>query len=271
MLNEKINILLIGDIIGRPGRRFVKKILPYLKEREKISLTIANGENSAGGIGITSKVLNELKDAGIDIITTGNHIFSKKEIISVLNEEKAILRPANFPTEVPGRGWVVVDIEEELKVGVLNLMGRTFMGTLDCPFKVAEKEIEKIKNLTPIIVVDFHAEATSEKNALGHFLAGKVSAVIGTHTHVATSDERIIQNWTAYITDVGMTGPFDSILGMQKEKVITKFLTQMPQNFEVAEKDVRLEGVVIEVEKTTGRSTNIKRIREIEEKIEEGV
>lgn len=270
MQNEKINILLIGDIVGRPGRQFLKDVLPQIKERENISFTIANGENSAGGVGITPKVFKELMDAGVDIITGGNHIFSKKEILQTLNEEERILRPANFPEEAPGKGWIVVEVEKGLKIGVLNLMGRTFMASIDCPFKTAEREIAKIKNFTPIIIVDFHAEATSEKNAMGYFLAGRVSAVIGTHTHVATSDEKIIKDWTAYITDVGMTGAFDSILGMEKERVISKFLTQVPQNFEVAKNDVRMQGVVIEIEKITGRSTNIRRITEKNSKKEGG-
>jgi len=259
-----VNILFIGDIVGRPGRHTVKALLPKLKADYAIDFIIANGENTAGGFGITKKLTEELLGSGIDVITTGNHVWANKEVINFLGNEKMLLRPANYPPEAPGEGSRVYQCQfgNDVKVGVINLCGRTFMESLDCPFRVAIKEVDKISAQTKIIVVDFHAEATSEKLAMGWFLDGKVSAVIGTHTHVQTADERISPNGTAYITDVGMTGPFDSILGLDKDLIIRRFLTQMPQKFEVASGESILCGVYFQVNEQDGKAQKIVRIEE---------
>ncbi|MCX8012293.1 MAG: TIGR00282 family metallophosphoesterase [Desulfobacterota bacterium] len=255
-----MKVLFIGDIIGKPGRKAVKAILPEFLAKEDIDIIFANGENAAGGFGITPKVAQELKKEGIDVITSGNHIWDRKEIIDFLDKEEFILRPENYPDGVPGRGSGVFNTKTGLPVGVINLVGRAFMGPLECPFRVALQAIEKIKKVTPIIVVDFHAEATSEKGALGWFLDGKVSAVIGTHTHVQTADERILPEGTAFITDVGMVGALDSVIGIKKEIIIQRFLSQTPCRFEPATNDLRFQGVIIEINNEHGKSIAISRI-----------
>jgi 2',3'-cyclic-nucleotide 2'-phosphodiesterase len=256
-----MRILLVGDIVGKPGRRAIERLLSRITGEEKIDFTIVNGENAAGGMGLTPEIAVELLDHGVDVLTSGNHIWAKKEITSFLIEERKLLRPANYPEGAPGRGSGVFQSRGGEKVGVLNLEGRVFMRNLDCPFRVAEKEIEEMKKETEIIVVDFHAEATSEKIALGWFLDGKVSAVLGTHTHVQTADERILNAGTAYMTDVGMTGPLASVIGIRKQIALRRFLTQIPSQFDVATEEVELQGAVVDVNLESGKATGIRRIR----------
>jgi metallophosphoesterase (TIGR00282 family) len=256
-----MHILFIGDIVGKPGRQAVEGILEKLISDYGIEFTIANGENAAGGMGITHPIAIDILDLGVDVLTSGNHIWAKKEIIPFLDEESRILRPANYPAQVPGRGAGIYQLSNGKKVGVLNLEGRVFMKNLDCPFRVGEKEIEILRQQTNIIIVDFHAEATSEKMAMGWFLNGKVSAILGTHTHVQTSDERILNEGTAYITDVGMTGPLASVIGIRKQVALERLLTQIPWKFDVATEEIELQGVVVEIDSKTGKSKDIKRIR----------
>ena len=256
-----MRILFIGDIVGKPGRQAIEGILQKLISDYRIEFTIANGENAAGGMGITPTIAIDILDLGVDVLTSGNHIWAKKEIIPFLDEENRILRPANYPAQVPGRGSGVYSLRNGGKIGILNLEGRVFMRNLDCPFRVGEKEIETLKQQTNIIIVDFHAEATSEKMAMGWFLNGKVSAILGTHTHVQTSDERILHEGTAYITDVGMTGPLASVIGIRKQVALQRLLTQIPWKFDVATEEVELQGVVVEIDSKTGKSKNIERIR----------
>ncbi len=261
-----IKVLFIGDIIGQPGRSAVVENISRLKDQHQINLTIANGENLAGGMGITPETANELISNGIDIISTGNHVWDKKEIIDYIDKDDRIIRPANYPQGVPGKGWTFKKInndQDDLTIGVINLSGCVFMQPLDNPFRVSESILPLIYEKTKIIVVDFHAEATSEKIALGRFLDGRVSAVIGTHTHVQTADETIFPNGTAYITDVGMTGPVDSIIGTKTDLIIKRFLTQMPTKFEVPKGNVCISAVVIEIDQFTGRSLSIRRVYEI--------
>jgi metallophosphoesterase (TIGR00282 family) len=256
-----MRILFIGDIVGKAGRHAIERVLGRVISDHKIELTIANGENAAGGMGITPSIATEMLDRGVDVLTSGNHIWAKKEIIPFLDDEPRILRPANYPPKVPGRGSGIFHSNNGEKVGVLNLEGRVFMKTLDCPFRVGEKEVELLRKETNIILVDFHAEATSEKMAMGWFLNGKVSAVLGTHTHVQTSDERILDEGTAYITDAGMTGPLDSVIGIRKQVALGRLLTQIPWKFDVATEEIELQGAVIDIDPKTGRSKNIQRIR----------
>ncbi len=255
-----MKILFIGDVFGRVGRKILNTNLHKLIEENSIDFTIANGENSAGGLGITLKVKDELFNSGIDVITGGNHTLSKKEIISYLNEDRRLLRPLNYPPGVPGFGMGIYKKNGLKPVCVINLIGRVFMDPVDCPFRTVRREIEQVIKITPIIIVDFHAEATAEKMAMGWYLAGQVSAVIGTHTHVQTADEIILEGGTAYITDVGMTGPFDSVIGIDKRISIEKFLTQMPIHFEPAKNDARLSAVIIDIDDNTGKSISIKRL-----------
>jgi len=256
-----MKILFIGDIVGKAGRQAIQEILGKVIADQKIDFTIANGENAAGGMGITPMIAIDMLDHGVDVLTSGNHIWAKKEIFPFLDEELRILRPANYPPHVPGRGSGIFHLINGKKVGVLNLEGRVFMKHLDCPFRVGEKEVELLSRETPIILVDFHAEATSEKMAMGWFLNGKVSAVLGTHTHVQTSDEKILDGGTAYITDVGMTGPLASVIGIRKQIALERLLTQIPWKFDVATEEIELQGVVIEVDSQTGKSGNIRRIK----------
>ncbi len=257
----EMKILMVGDIIGKAGRQALERVLRKVIADHKIEFTIANGENAAGGMGITPTIAIEFLDQGVDVLTSGNHIWAKKEIIPFLDEEPRILRPANYPPKVPGRGKGVFRSGNGQKVGVLNLEGRVFMKHLDCPFRVGEKEVELLRKETNMILVDFHAEATSEKMAMGWFLDGKVSAVLGTHTHVQTGDERILNEGTAFITDVGMTGPLASVIGIRKQVALERLLTQIPWKFDVATEGIELQGVVIEVDPKTGKSQNIQRIK----------
>lgn len=255
-----VKLFFIGDIIGSPGRQAVGRELHRLVDRYQLDLVIANAENSAGGFGVTEETAKELFALGVNVLTSGNHIWDKKESLPYIRREERLIRPANYPPETAGRGSVVVRTAGGVKVGVLNLEGRVFMNNLDCPFRGADLELARLRQETNIILVDFHAEATSEKIALGWYLDGRVSAVIGTHTHVQTADERIFPGGTAYLTDAGMTGSFDSVIGIKKELAMEKFLTQIPVRFEVAKKDVRLNGAVVEVDETTGKALAIERI-----------
>ena len=264
-----MRILFIGDIVGKPGREVVKNILPRVITEENIQFVVANCENAAGGFGLTPRISHEVFSVGVDVITMGNHVWARKEISEIIEEEN-ILRPANFPPEVPGKGWTIIQAGNGIKIGIINLMGRVYMSTLECPFRTADAIIEEISKQTKIIVVDMHAEITSEKVAMGWYLDGKVSAVIGTHTHVPTADERVLPQGTAYITDIGMTGPLDSVIGIKKEIILKKYLTQMPMRFEVANDDLVFAGAVMEIEEKTGKAKSIKRIaRPFEGRIEE--
>jgi len=254
-----LQVLFIGDIVGKVGRGTAREYISRYKKDNDI--VIANGENAAGGLGLTSKVVEELFSGGIDVITTGNHLWDKKEIIPKLKDYPRILRPANYPPGVPGYGSCLVNSSSNVSVAVINLAGRVFMPTLDCPFQKGLAEVERLREKTPCIILDFHAEATSEKIAMGRFLTGKVSAVIGTHTHVQTADSCILEKHTAYITDVGMTGPIDSIIGMDKEKIMQRFLTQVPYRMEVAKGEGMLQGATIKINEA-GKAEEIVPIRE---------
>lgn len=255
-----MRILFIGDVVGRPGRKAVGEILPSLYEKYRPDLVIANGENAAGGNGITEEVAAELFSEGIDFLTMGNHVWDQKDVFNFIDYEERIIRPANYPPGTPGRGFTVIKARSGTRVGVINLSGRTFMPALDCPFRAFDGIIDSIKKETRIVIVDLHAEATSEKMAFGWYVDGRVSAVLGTHTHVQTADERILPKGTAYITDAGMTGSRDSVLGVKIEPVITKFLTQRPVRFEVAGGSVMLNGVYLELDEVTGSAYKIERI-----------
>lgn len=255
-------VFFIGDVVGKPGREAINVLLPGIRNKYKVDFFIANGENSAGGSGITPSIAEELFSSGIHAITSGDHIWKKKEIFRMLDSEVRIFRPANYPVEVRGRGYGVLSTKKGVKVGIINLEGRVFMSPIECPFKYAEKAVAEILKETPVVIVDMHAEATSEKIALSWFLDGRVSAVLGTHTHIATADERILPRGTACITDVGMTGPYDSVIGRKQEQILERFLTNMPVRFEMAEGDVQLHGVVIDIDENTGKARSIKRVKE---------
>lgn len=238
----------------------MRELLPRLNAERAVDLVIANCENAAAGFGVTRDIIDDLLGYQIDILTSGNHIWDKKEVLDFIDDYGQLLRPANYPARTPGRGSVVIPTQSGMSVGVINLAGRVFMSPLDCPFRTAEREIEQVRKKTNIIFVDVHAEATSEKIAMGWFLDGRVSAIVGTHTHVQTADERILPQGTAYITDVGMTGPFDSVIGTRKETIMNRFLFQMPNKFDVAEGDVRLQGVLIDIDEENGKARTIERL-----------
>jgi len=256
-----MNVLFIGDIMGEPGRRAMSRLLPKVVTQQVVDLVIGNGENVAGGFGITPELAQELFEMGLSVITTGNHAWDRKEILDYIRQEPRLLRPANYPSGAPGQGSIVVETPAGERLAVLQLMGRTFMPTLDCPFQVARREVARLKAETHAIIVDMHAEATSEKMAMGHFLDGEVSAVVGTHTHVQTADEQILPKGTAYITDIGMTGPVHSVIGIKKELAIEKFLTQMPRRFEVASGPAVFSAVLIELDGQIGKAIRIQRFR----------
>ncbi len=247
--------------MGSPGREAVEKLLPQLKKEYRLDFVIANAENAAGGSGITPKVAEELFGSGIDVLTSGDHIWKKREIFEIINLDERILRPLNFPSGAPGRGFGVFKTKGGLKVGVINVNGRVFMEALECPFRTALTAQEALIEATNIIIVDIHAEATSEKVALGWYLDGKVSAVLGTHTHIPTADEKILPQGTAYITDVGMVGPQDSVIGRKIEDVLARFVTALPMRFEVAKDNVQLQGVVLDIDEKTGKARSIVRIQ----------
>lgn len=262
-----MRILFIGDIVGRPGRDLVRKGLPALQAHFDVDLVIANVENAAAGFGVTRDIGVTLLEYGIDVMTSGNHIWDKKEVIEYIDKEPRLLRPANYPAGVPGRGSCVATTRDGRSVGIINVMGRVFMTAIDDPFAVVLREIDAMRARAKVIVVDFHAEATSEKVAMGWHLDGKVTLVVGTHTHVQTADERILPNGTACLTDAGMTGPHDSIIGMEREPALARFLTGMPSRFEPASGNPRLNGVVVDADDTTGRATFIRRISYSEQEL----
>ncbi|MGQ0809921.1 MAG: TIGR00282 family metallophosphoesterase [Nitrospiraceae bacterium] len=256
-----MKIIYIGDIMGEPGRRAISRTLPKLVSQHTIDVVIGNGENVAGGFGITPDLVHELFDLGLSVITTGNHAWDKKEILDFIPHESRLLRPANYPSGAPGRGSVVIDTAAGERLAVLQVMGRAYMPALDCPFQIARREVARLRTETAAIIVDMHAEATSEKMAMGHFLDGDVTAVVGTHTHVQTADEQILPKGTAYITDIGMTGPVHSVIGIKKELAIEKFLTGMPRRFEVATGPAVLCAVMVELDTRLGKALSIQRIR----------
>ena len=255
-----IRLLFIGDIVGRPGRDLVRRGVAALREYHQIDLVIANAENAAAGFGITRELGEQILDAGVDVMTSGNHIWDKKEAIDYIGIEPRLLRPLNFPEGVPGNGSYIARTENGLSVGVINAMGRVFMLNIDDPFAGVLKEIDKVKQRARVVFVDFHAEATSEKIAMGWHLDGKVTAVVGTHTHVQTADDRILPKGTAYLTDVGMTGPHDSVIGVEVDAALGRFLNAMPARFETATANPRLNAVIIEANEDTGLATDIERI-----------
>ena len=257
-----MKILFIGDIVGEPGRRAVRQLVPILRERHSLDVVIANGENSAGGNGITPMTAQEIFKAGVDIITSGDHLWDQKEVSELLASEPRFVRPLNYPPGTPGQGSALLRLESKPPVAVINVQGRTFMPPLENPFLAMQAEVERLRQTTPIIFVDIHAEATSEKIAMARMLDGRVSAVIGTHTHVQTADEQIFPGGTAFLCDAGFTGPQESVLGREIEPVIKRFLTNTPQRFGVAKERVMLHGVVVEVEDATGKATNIQRLAE---------
>jgi metallophosphoesterase (TIGR00282 family) len=255
-----MRILFVGDIVGRPGRELIRHGLRALVDHHRIDVVIANVENSAAGFGITREIGDQLLEWGIDVMTSGNHIWDKKEALDYIGAEPRLLRPANFPAGAPGRGSYLLRTRENVSIGVINVMGRVFMVSIDDPFAVVLREIEAVRQRARIVFVDFHAEATSEKIAMGWHLDGKVTAVIGTHTHVQTADERILPKGTAYLTDVGMTGPHDSIIGVEVSAALGRFLTAMPQKFETATGNPRLNAVVVDADEQTGLATDIERL-----------
>jgi metallophosphoesterase (TIGR00282 family) len=259
-----VKVLFIGDIFGEPGRRALARAVPRLVAQRQIDIVIGNGENAAGGFGITPELAEELFDLGLAVITTGNHAWDKREILDYFPREPRLLRPANYPDGVPGHGSVVVESAGGEKLGVLQLMGRAYMPTLDCPFQVAKKELAALKKRTAAVIVDMHAEATSEKMAMGHYLDGEVVAVVGTHTHVQTADDQILPKGTAYLTDIGMTGPLHSVIGVKKELAIEKFLTGMPRRFEVASGPSVFCAALLELDARLGKALSIERIRIID-------
>lgn len=255
-----MRVLMIGDVVGRAGRRALRERLSSLIKENKIDFTICNVENAAGGSGVTREVAKEILGYGADVLTTGNHVWDKKEIYQFIDAEDRLLRPANYPPGAPGLGYGVFTARTGEKVGVINLAGRVFLPQLDCPFRKVDEILPALQERTRIICVDFHAEATSEKAALGWYLDGRVTAVLGTHTHVQTADERILPGGTAYITDVGMTGPRDSVIGVKKEIVIEKYISQLPRRFEVASGAYQFNAVIVEIDEKAGRSVRIIRL-----------
>ena len=256
-----MRILFVGDVVGRPGRNAVRDIVPSLVKEHDIEFVIVNGENSAGGSGITAMTAAELFKYGAQVITLGDHVWDQKETAGLLEKEPHLLRPANYPAGTPGSGWNIFEVRGICPpIGVINLMGRTFMKPVDDPFQVVLSIVGELRKQTPVIFLDFHAEATSEKIAMGRFLDGKVSAVIGTHTHVQTADEEIFPGGTAFLCDAGFTGAHESVIGRNIEAVVKGFTTGMPQRFEIASRDVRLNGVIVTVDNETGRAVSIERV-----------
>lgn len=254
-----MTLLFVGDIVGRPGRRLLRRALPSLVRRHGVALVIANVENAAGGFGVTRETAAEILDAGVHVMTSGNHVWDKKEAIEYIAGEPRLLRPINYPPAAPGRGSLVVEAHGTA-VAVVNAMGRVHMPLVDDPFAVLSAEVDRLRSRAPLIVVDFHAEATSEKIAMGWHLDGRVTAVVGTHTHVQTADERVLPGGTAYITDVGMTGPHESVIGVEREAALARFLTGLPSRFETATGDPRLHAVLVEADPASGRATAITRL-----------
>lgn len=255
-------ILFIGDIFGRTGRNIIKENLPRIKEEYRVDLTIANGENSAGGVGITKDIYEDLVNYGIDIITLGNHAWAQKKIFDFIDDAERLIRPANYPPGTPGKPYAIVEVKNK-KAAIINMCGRVFMECIECPFKTIENILLEIENRADIKILDFHAEATSEKVAMGWFLDGRITAMFGTHTHIQTGDERILPKGTGYITDVGMTGPLNSVLGVKKEIIIKKFITNLPGKFEVEEDSGQFNGVILEIDENN-IANSIKRLNLVE-------
>lgn len=262
---SNIRLFFIGDIVGSSGRKALKALLPDLKKELQPTIIIANSENAAHGFGLTTSTANEIFESGVDVLTGGNHTWDKKEVISLMKERPhQIVRPANYPADCPGTGSIVVAVGDK-KLGIINLMGRVFMDPLDCPFRAFDREYEKIKSECDMIFVDLHAETTSEKSAMGYYIDGRASALVGTHTHVQTADERILNSGTGFLTDAGMTGPYDSVIGMKKEVIIQRFLAKMPVRMEVADGPAMLQGVVFELDASNGKCVAIERVRKLHE------
>jgi len=258
-----MRLLFLGDVVGRPGRRALAALVPRLAAQEDIEFVIANCENASGGKGVDPRSAEELHEAGVDVLTSGNHVWQNREIVPYMRESGRLLRPLNFPPGVPGVGWTVQKARRsEARVAVLNLIGRVFMAPVDCPFRAADEALADIRREASIVFVDMHAEATSEKVAMGRFLDGRVSAVVGSHTHIQTADETVLPGGSAYLTDAGMCGPEDSVLGVRTDRVVERFLTQMPTRFEVAAGAVLVQGAVIDIDGETGRARSIRRVRE---------
>ncbi len=259
-----MRVLFIGDVVGRPGRAAVERFVRNLREEREIDFVVANCENAAGGSGITPSVADELFRAGVDALTSGNHVWRVKEGVELLKLDPRVLRPANYPDRAPGSGSVVLETLGGAKVGLLNLQGRVFMDpVVDCPFRTAEREVQRLRLSTSVILVDMHAEATSEKVALGWFLDGKVSCIVGTHTHIQTADERILPKGTAFLSDLGMTGPYDSVIGRDTQAILERFLSGVPNKAEVASGNVQLRGALVEIDQATGKATQIERVAEM--------
>ncbi len=256
-----MRILFIGDIFGEAGRKMVVDFLPQLKSQYSPDVVIANAENMAGGTGMTPKTYLEIVQAGVDVVTGGNHSFDKKDGHIILEEEPYVVRPANYPKELPGKGHTIYPLKDGTLLGIINMQGRTFMEPLDCPFRMSDALIQELRAKTPIIFMDFHAEATSEKIAMGWHVDGRVSCIVGTHTHVQTADERILPKGTAAITDVGMTGPHDSVIGVQKQVILERYIYRKHQKFEPAEHDPILCGVIVDIDNETGKALKIERLR----------
>jgi metallophosphoesterase (TIGR00282 family) len=255
-----MKLLFVGDVIGKPGRRALQHLLPRLVDRHRADYVVVNVENSAGGFGVTPDVLREIAELPIDVYTTGNHVWDKKEVYDLLEREPRLLRPANYPAGNPGKGVHLGETAAGIPVAVINLEGMVFMSNLDSPFHKADELLKRLDPKYKVILVDFHAEATSEKQAMGFYLDGRVSALLGTHTHVPTADERILPNGTALQTDAGMTGPYESVIGMRADKVLKRFLLQTPSSFEVAKRDVRLAGTLVDIDEATGKARAIERL-----------
>jgi len=256
-------VLFIADIVGQPGRRAVQHFIPQLRKREALDVVIANGENSAGGSGITKRTADEIFAAGADVITSGDHLWDQKEVVELLENEKRFIRPLNYPPGTPGQGSVLVQKPGLPPLAVINLQGRTFMQPLENPFHAIEAEVSRLRQMTRLILIDFHAEATSEKVALARMLDGRVSALVGTHTHVQTADEQIFPGGTAFLCDGGFTGPHESVIGREIEPIIARFLTNMPQRFEVAKGRVLMQGALVDIDNLSGRAVSIRRVSEL--------
>jgi len=258
-----MRLLFIADIVGQPGRRAVEHFIPQLRKREDLDVVIANGENSAGGSGITKRTADEIFAAGADVITSGDHLWDQKEVIELLENERRFVRPLNYPPGTPGQGSVLVQKPGLPPLAVINLQGRTFMQPLENPFHAIEAEVSRLRQFTRLIFIDFHAEATSEKVALGRMLDGRVSALVGTHTHVQTADEQIFPGGTAFLCDGGFTGPHESVIGREIEPIITRFMTNIPQRFEVAKGRVLMQGALVDIDNLSGRAVSIRRVSEL--------
>ena len=257
-----MNVLCIGDIVGKPGREALRALLPELRKKHKVDVAVINAENTASGSGLTSRLARQLFDMGCDVLTLGDHTWDQKELEEYLKESDTVIRPANFPEGAPGRGWTIFTTANGVKVGVVNMLGRTFMRhQVTCPFRAADEIIVEIQKETPNIIIDFHAETTSEKVAMSHYLNGRASVLFGTHTHIQTADETILNEGTAYITDLGMTGPYDSVIGQKKDRIIQRFLTSMPIRFQIAEDDIKLCGILVEIDEKTGKAKKIERLQ----------